>query len=165
MNTQLHHRPARTHFERELRGDLIVVGGGMAGVCCAITAAREGLDVVLLQNRPVLGGNASSEVRMWIVGATEGVYSSAPPLRAFDPSQLVNGIARPVDAVNGWVPDPQDRAPWLRLSWPQPQTLKRIQLAFDTDFNYPMESVLKNHPESAMPSCVRSFRIYEIRCY
>jgi hypothetical protein len=42
----------------------------MAGVCCAITAARQGLLVVLVQDRPVLGGNASSEVRLWILGAT-----------------------------------------------------------------------------------------------
>ena len=50
--------------------DLVVVGGGLAGVCCAITAAREGLQVLLVQDRPVLGGNASSEVRLWILGAT-----------------------------------------------------------------------------------------------
>lgn len=50
--------------------DLVVVGGGLAGTCCAITAAREGLKVVLVQDRPVLGGNASSEVRLWVLGAT-----------------------------------------------------------------------------------------------
>jgi NADPH-dependent 2,4-dienoyl-CoA reductase/sulfur reductase-like enzyme len=50
--------------------DLAVIGGGLAGVCCAITAAREGLRVVLVQDRPVLGGNASSEVRLWALGAT-----------------------------------------------------------------------------------------------
>lgn len=50
--------------------DLAVVGGGLSGVCCAITAAREGLRVILVQDRPVLGGNASSEVRLWILGAT-----------------------------------------------------------------------------------------------
>lgn len=50
--------------------DLVVVGGGMAGTCCAITAAREGLRVALVQDRPVLGGNASSEVRLWMLGAT-----------------------------------------------------------------------------------------------
>ena len=49
--------------------DLCVVGGGMAGVCCAIAAARHGIKVVLVQDRPVLGGNASSEIRMWIGGA------------------------------------------------------------------------------------------------
>ena len=42
----------------------------MAGVCAAITAARAGVRVVLIQDRPVLGGNASSEVRLWILGAT-----------------------------------------------------------------------------------------------
>lgn len=50
--------------------DYTVVGGGLAGVCAAIAAARAGLKVVLIQDRPVLGGNASSEVRLWILGAT-----------------------------------------------------------------------------------------------
>lgn len=54
----------------KLESDLVVVGGGMAGTCCAITAAREGLKVTLIQDRPVLGGNASSEIRLWILGAT-----------------------------------------------------------------------------------------------
>lgn len=49
--------------------DLCVVGGGMAGMVAAISAAREGLKVVLMHERPVLGGNASSEIRMWICGA------------------------------------------------------------------------------------------------
>lgn len=50
--------------------DLIVVGGGLTGICCAITAARRGIRVCLIQDRPVLGGNASSEVRVWSLGAT-----------------------------------------------------------------------------------------------
>ncbi len=54
----------------ELVTDLCIVGGGLAGTCTAITAAREGIQVVLLQDRPVLGGNASSEVRLWALGAT-----------------------------------------------------------------------------------------------
>ena len=53
-----------------LSGDLVVVGGGLAGVCCAITAARAGAQVALIQDRPMLGGNASSEVRLWVLGAT-----------------------------------------------------------------------------------------------
>src|SRR5690554_2789966 len=59
----------KLHLE-ELRSDLVIVGGGMSGTCCAITAARLGLKVTLVQDRPVLGGNASSEVRLWILGAT-----------------------------------------------------------------------------------------------
>jgi FAD dependent oxidoreductase len=50
--------------------DLVVVGGGLSGTCCAITAARAGLKVTLIQDRPVLGGNSSSEVRLWVLGAT-----------------------------------------------------------------------------------------------
>ena len=42
----------------------------MTGVCSAITAARAGVKVILVQDRPVLGGNASSEVRLWVLGAT-----------------------------------------------------------------------------------------------
>ena len=49
--------------------DLCVVGGGMSGMAAAISAAREGLKVVLMHERPMLGGNASSEIRMWICGA------------------------------------------------------------------------------------------------
>jgi len=52
-----------------LRTDLCVVGGGMAGICAALAAARHGMRVVLIHDRAVLGGNASSEVRMWICGA------------------------------------------------------------------------------------------------
>jgi hypothetical protein len=48
--------------------DLVVVGGGVAGTCAAITAARMGLTVALIQDRPVLGGNSSSEVRVWPEG-------------------------------------------------------------------------------------------------
>ncbi|GAB5561378.1 MAG: hypothetical protein SynsKO_30250 [Synoicihabitans sp.] len=54
----------------ELSSDLVIVGGGLAGVCAALVAAREGLAVTLVQDRPVLGGNASSEVRLWALGAT-----------------------------------------------------------------------------------------------
>ena len=49
--------------------DLCVIGGGMSGLCCAIAAARHGIKVILVQDRSVLGGNASSEIRMWIGGA------------------------------------------------------------------------------------------------
>jgi len=60
----------RENRKVELSADFIVVGGGLAGVCAAVEAARKGTKVILIQDRPVLGGNASSEVRMWIMGAT-----------------------------------------------------------------------------------------------
>lgn len=49
--------------------DLCVVGGGLAGLCAAIAAARHGIKVILLQDRPVLGGNSSEEIRMWVCGS------------------------------------------------------------------------------------------------
>ena len=54
---------------KKIKCDLCVIGGGIAGMCAAISAAREGASVVLMQERPVLGGNASSEMRMWICGS------------------------------------------------------------------------------------------------
>ena len=48
--------------------DLVVVGGGIAGICAAVSAARGGLRVALVQDRPVLGGNNSSEVRVHLGG-------------------------------------------------------------------------------------------------
>ncbi|MFC7465713.1 FAD-dependent oxidoreductase [Brachybacterium sp. GCM10030252] len=57
-------------IEETIYADIAVLGGGLAGVCAAIGAARQGREVVLAQNRPVLGGNSSSEVRVWVCGAT-----------------------------------------------------------------------------------------------
>jgi len=55
--------------KHKIKTDVFVAGGGMAGVCAAISAARNGAKVVLCHDRPVLGGNASSEIRMHICGA------------------------------------------------------------------------------------------------
>ncbi len=71
--------PALAEFRRRTRGlpaepadagefDFVVVGGGMAGCCAAISAARLGCRVALIQDRPVLGGNNSSEVRVGLSG-------------------------------------------------------------------------------------------------
>ena len=54
--------------------DFCVVGGGLSGTIAALSAARKGLKVVLVQDRPVLGGNSSSEIRMWVRGA-KGKYN------------------------------------------------------------------------------------------
>ncbi|MCK5844074.1 MAG: FAD-dependent oxidoreductase, partial [Victivallales bacterium] len=78
----------------EHKVDFCVVGGGLAGMCAAIAAARNGAKVALMHDRPVLGGNASSEIRMWICGAhgennretglveeieLESLYRNSPP--------------------------------------------------------------------------------------
>ncbi|MFF9348933.1 FAD-dependent oxidoreductase [Streptomyces sp. NPDC014734] len=56
--------------EETVTSDVTVIGGGLAGVCAAIAAARLGRRVSLVHNRPVPGGNSSSEVRVWVCGAT-----------------------------------------------------------------------------------------------
>lgn len=62
--------PNRMIRHEELHFDFVVAGGGMTGVCAAISAARKGVKVALVQNRPLLGGVGSSEVRVWMLGAT-----------------------------------------------------------------------------------------------
>lgn len=58
----------------ERRYQLVVIGGGLAGTCAAIAAARHGVSVALMQERPVLGGNSSSEIRVAPVGASQSGY-------------------------------------------------------------------------------------------
>ena len=56
----------------DLETDLLVAGGGLAGVCTAISAARHGARVILVQDCVRLGGNSSSEIRVRIGGADRG---------------------------------------------------------------------------------------------
>ena len=56
--------------KRSLTTDVLVIGGGMSGICAALAAARNGSKVVFIQNRSRLGGNASSEIRMHISGSS-----------------------------------------------------------------------------------------------
>jgi hypothetical protein len=70
--------------------DLVVVGGGMAGTCAAISAARLGLEVALIQNRPVLGGNNSSDVRVHLGGQIHQ-----------DPYPALGGVVRELDPGHG----------------------------------------------------------------
>jgi hypothetical protein len=61
------HEPHMTQVRLDC--DVLVAGGGLAGVCAAVAAARNGAQVVLVQDRSRLGGNSSSEVKMHVVGA------------------------------------------------------------------------------------------------
>lgn len=104
---------ALTKFRRQLLGlsdkpanggefDLIVSGGGLAGTCAAISAARSGIKVALVQDRPVLGGNGSSEVRVWPEGHTNKelfpyvgdiVNEILPTVNRKFPGEVLNGVA------------------------------------------------------------------------
>lgn len=56
----------------DIHTQIVVVGGGPAGVCAALASAGQGVSTVLVTNRPVLGGNSSSEIRVWSRGAVGG---------------------------------------------------------------------------------------------
>lgn len=83
--------------ERKGHFDFIVVGGGVAGMCAAIAAARKGVKVALVQDRKVLGGNNSSEVRVGLGGRLNiGKYPSLGYLlNEFGPA--TKGNARPAE--------------------------------------------------------------------
>ena len=55
--------------KRNIQAEFCVIGAGLAGMCAAISAARSGVKTVVMHDRPVPGGNASSEIRMWVCGA------------------------------------------------------------------------------------------------
>jgi len=74
--------------------DVCVVGGGMAGLCAALAAARHGAKTVLMHDRPVLGGNASSECRVHICGAD--IHNSHKNIRE-------TGILEELRLENLWV--------------------------------------------------------------
>ena len=77
--------------------DFVVVGGGVAGMCAAVTAAREGLKVALINDRPILGGNNSAEIRVHLGGRVnvEPYPNLGNMLREFGHSK--GGNAKPAD--------------------------------------------------------------------
>jgi hypothetical protein len=83
--------------------DLLVAGGGMSGVCAALAAARNGARVVLAQNRSVLGGNASSEIRMHIVGAdAHGCKPGARETGIMEEIRLEDAANNPQRSFSVW---------------------------------------------------------------
>ena len=82
-----------------LETELVVCGGGLSGVCAAVAAARHGTKVILVQDRPMLGGNASSEMRMGIVGVLKDQYQEAGILEEM---QLRNFRFNPLQRYTLW---------------------------------------------------------------
>ena len=86
---------------RELSCDVLVAGGGIAGVCAALGAARNGAKTILVQDRGVLGGNASSEIRMHICGAdasgsrSEALQTEARESGIMEEIRLADAVGNP----------------------------------------------------------------------
>jgi hypothetical protein len=89
-------RASALPYAREsLQTDVLVAGGGLAGVCAALAAARNGAKVLLIQNRSRLGGNSSSEIRMHVRGAT-----GSPALKYWRESGIVEELRLIESATN-----------------------------------------------------------------
>src|ERR1043166_109181 len=87
----------------DLTCDLFIAGGGMAGVCAAVAAARHGMKVILVQDRSRLGGNSSSEVKMHIVGAD--MHGARPGWREsgfIEEFRLDDAVANPQRSREMW---------------------------------------------------------------
>jgi hypothetical protein len=84
-----------------------------------------------------------------------------PSLKSFGVEQIKTGYTRPFIQSNAWVMDKDDHNPTVTLTWDKQQTIRRMQLFFDVDYDHAMESVQFGHYDSAMPFCVKAFRIVD----
>lgn len=83
--------------------DVCVVGGGMAGVCAALAAARHGARTILVQDRPMLGGNSSSEIGVHICGADQvGQYPHMRETGILEELRLANIFRNPQAELSVW---------------------------------------------------------------
>jgi hypothetical protein len=86
-------------------------------------------------------------------------FRLSEPLCAYRAGNVVNGVYRPTSGSNAWVAAPGDANPALTLEWPAALEIGRLVLDFDPDWDHPMESVMKIHPERAIPFTVRDFQL------
>jgi hypothetical protein len=80
----------------------VVVGGGLAGICAAVTASRKGVKTALVHDRPVLGGNASTEIRVPPVGATQCNFAYSRETGIIEELFLNNLYRNPTWSQEGW---------------------------------------------------------------
>jgi hypothetical protein len=82
--------------------EFVVVGGGLAGICAAVTAARQGVRTALVQDRPVLGGNSSKEIRVPPVGATNCNFAYSRETGLLEELFLNNLYRNVTWSAEGW---------------------------------------------------------------
>ncbi|MCC6362100.1 MAG: FAD-dependent oxidoreductase [Bryobacterales bacterium] len=150
---QRRYEEAEPHLARvDLDTDILVAGGGLAGVCAAISAARHGAKVVLVQDRSRLGGNSSSEVKMHVVGANS--HKSRPGWRE---GGLLEEI-RLDDAVN----NPQRCwEMWDLLLYDKVIREPNITLLLETTVFH--ASMKNSRIAAVLARCDRSEHLYRIR--
>lgn len=121
--------------------DFVVVGGGMTGICAAIAAARGGAKAALIHDRAVLGGNASSEIRMHICGANSNMKK---------PELTEGGIVHELMLANKRVNDSYNFSIWDAVLFHAVKKEKNLTLYLNTAM-YGAQS--------------RNGRVEEIECY
>ncbi len=122
----------------EHRYEFVVIGGGLAGICAAVTAARAGIQTALIQDRPVPGGNASKEIRVPPVGASNCNFAYSRETGLIDEIRLNNLYRNPTWSVEGWN---------LEL-----MTLTRLQDNLDCYYNTPVSEVILNESKDCITS-------------
>ena len=123
----------------EMEAPIVVCGGGLSGLCAAVAAARHGSQVILIQDRPMLGGNTSSEMRMGIVGVREDQCQEA-------------GIIEEMQCRNFYY-NPLQRYPlWDDVMYSTVVEEKNIRLLLNTS----VRDVVMNGKEIAAVKCWNS---------
>ena len=103
--------------KKEIEYDVAVIGAGMAGISAAVASARNGAKTILIQDRPVLGGNASSEMRVTVNGA---------------PAERETGIVEEI-LIENWVHNQQESYPvWDHVLYNFVQREKNLMLMLNT---------------------------------
>ena len=116
--------------------DVLVIGGGVAGVCAAIAAARHGCSVALVQDRPVLGGNSSSEVRVNIGGADHGgARRHAREAGIVEALRLTDRVRNHEPVANGRINFVWDHV-LLEAVWAEPRAAFETPLLWTDDEKY-----------------------------
>lgn len=109
--------------EYSLHFDFIVVGGGFTGLCAALAAARKGVRTALVQDRPVLGGNGSSEIRMHICGASDN---------GTKPELAEGGIIHELMLSNKRVNDSYNFSIWSAVLFDKAKREKNLTVFYNT---------------------------------
>ncbi len=110
--------------------EVVVIGGGLAGVCAAIRSARSGASTVLIHDRPVLGGNSSAEIGVLIQGADE--------LGHFRYSRET-GLIDELFARNVNFPNPQlSPSIWSLVLWEACRAEEKLDVLFNTVASEPV---------------------------
>jgi hypothetical protein len=81
------------------------------------------------------------------------------PLSGFGAEEVSSIWTRPTTRPNAWVADPSDPAAALTLRWERPETLRRVTVFLDPDWDHPLESVILKHPERVMPCLAKSLEL------